>query len=316
MIQFCSGRCRRRLVVCLIALAALGIWWLPRGFTQSTDAMAGPKLYERFVFFPARFPEGDWSPQMLDFQDVWFSAADDVRLHGWYCPAKSPRAVVLLAHGNAGHIASRAEWLAFLQRELCVSVFAFDYRGYGRSEGVPTIEGALADARAARAKLCELARVTDSQIVLMGESLGGAVAVQLAAEQAPRAVILQSTFSSLREIAQVHFRSLAWLVPSGQLDSVAQIPKYQGPLLISHGQQDRTVPLALGRRLFDAAREPKQWVVLPAADHNDWLTDAYCRQLDQFLSSLNGPAEGPAVEPSTAPPAAPSAPATRPAAER
>lgn len=245
-----------------------------------------PSIDETLLFWPSRFPEGDWSPQGLRFDDVFFEAADRTRLHGWYCQAERPRAVLLLAHGNAGHVASRASWLKYLQQTARLSVFAFDYRGYGRSEGTPSVAGALLDARAARAKLCELASVQDSQLVLMGESLGGAIVVQLAAESSPRGLVLQSTFGSMREVAQVHYPNLAWLVPENKLNSVRTIAAYRGPLFQSHGDRDETIPVASGRRLFDAAPGPKQWVTIEMADHNDWITEDYLRRLNQFFEAL------------------------------
>lgn len=244
---------------------------------------------ELLLFFPAKYPSGDWQPKDLRFEDVYFTADDKTHLHGWYCPCDNPRAVILLAHGNAGHVASRAPWLRYLQSKAKVSIFIFDYRGYGRSEGTPTVEGALQDARAARAKLCELAPTTDSEMLLMGESLGGAIVVQLASESAPRALILQSTFSSLRDVAEVHFPKLSWLVPRSRLDSIARIAKYHGPLLQSHGDRDQTIPFVLGEKLFGAANEPKTMIVIANADHNNWISDDYLQRLNAFLDRI-GPA--------------------------
>ena len=241
---------------------------------------------ELLLFFPSKFPSGDWKPKDLQFDDVFFSAEDETKLHGWYCPADNPRAVVLVAHGNAGHVASRAPWLRYLQTRAKVSVFMFDYRGYGRSEGTPTVEGAIQDATAARAKLRELAGVKDSEMLLMGESLGGAIAVRLAADSSPQGLILQSTFSSLRDVADVHCPKLSWLVPRRKLDSVTQIVRYRGPLLQSHGNVDETIPFSSGEKLFRAANEPKQFVTIENADHNDWLTDAYLKQLDGFITRV------------------------------
>jgi fermentation-respiration switch protein FrsA (DUF1100 family) len=245
-----------------------------------------------FLFFPTKYPEGDWSPRDLQFEDVWFTAADGTRLHGWYCPCEHARATILMAHGNAGHVALRASWLRYLQSEMRVATFMFDYRGYGRSEGVPTVEGVLQDAWAARAKLCELANVTDADMLLMGESLGGAVAVQLAAESPPRGLVLQSTFSSLKEAAAVHYPRLAWLVPAGKLDSAKQIVRYRGPLLQSHGTGDQTIPFSVGAKLFQVANDPKTLVKIPGAGHNDWLTEEYLRQLDAFIRRCSAPNRG------------------------
>lgn len=276
-----------RALVAVISTLVAG--WLhgqpPTG--QDTSTAGRPQsLDELLLFFPTKYPKGNWQPADVDFRDVHFTAEDHTKLHGWYCACEDPRAVILIAHGNAGHVASRAPWLGYLQRQARCSVFMFDYRGYGRSEGVPTVDGALQDAKAARAKLCELASVKETEIVLMGESLGGAIAVQLAQATSPRALILQSTFPSLKEVAQVHFARLAWVVPKAKLDSATAIASYKGPLLLSHGTADHTIPFPLGERLFRAANEPKQLVSIEGADHNDWLTDAYLKQLNAFLTNL------------------------------
>lgn len=238
------------------------------------------------LFFPTKYPDGDWEPKGLNYSDVSITAADSTRLHSWYCPAEKPRAFVLVAHGNGGNLTHRAGLARLLQSRLRATTLIFDYRGYGRSEGVPTVEGTLADARAARNKLAELARVKESDIVLMGESLGGAVAVQLAAEQPPRGLVLDRTFSSLKDIAAHHYPALSWLVPAKKLNSVAQISRYKGPLLQCHGDADRTIPFTLGRKLFEAANEPKQFVRLAKMDHNDPLPEEFFVQLDAFLGNL------------------------------
>ncbi len=261
------------------------------GTGQDTKSEPDPQakaqtIDELLLFFPTKFPHGEWNPKDLKFQDVFFTAEDKTKLHGWYCPANDSRAVVLVAHGNAGHVASRAPWLRYLQTKAKLSVFMFDYRGYGRSEGTPSVDGAIKDAKAARAKLCELAAIKDSEMLLMGESLGGAIVIQLAADSPPRGLILQSTFSSLRDIADVHYPKLSWLVPRDKLDSASQIVRYRGPLLQSHGNADRTIPFSSGEKLFLSANEPKQFVRIENADHNNWLTDAYLEQLDRFLTRV------------------------------
>lgn len=245
-----------------------------------------PTLDELLLFFPAKYPAGNWKPADLKYRDVWFTAEDNTRLHGWYCPCDDARATILIAHGNAGHVASRAPWLEYLQTKARVACFMFDYRGYGRSEGSPTVEGAILDARAARGKLCELAGINDSAMLLMGESLGGAIVVRLAAESTPRGLVLQSTFSSLRDVAVFHYPRLSWLVPPEKLDSVSQIARFRGPLLHSHGTADRTIPFSLGEKLFRAANEPKVFVKIPGAGHNDWLTKEYLAHLDAFIGQL------------------------------
>ena len=274
------------LTVCLLLSGLLSAANAQESSSETQDDAKPQSIDELLLFFPAKYPTGDWQPKDLRCDDVYFIADDKTQLHGWYCPCDNPRAVILLAHGNAGHVASRAPWLRYLQSKAKVSIFIFDYRGYGRSEGTPTVEGALMDARAARAKLCELASTTDSEMLLMGESLGGAIMVQLASESAPRGLILQSTFSSLREVADIHFQKLSWLVPRGRLDSLSKIAKYHGPLLQSHGDRDQTIPFALGEKLFGAANEPKTMIVVANADHNNWISDDYLQRFNAFLNRI------------------------------
>lgn len=260
-----------------------------------TQTARSPSIDEMLLFFPLKHPAGQWKPAKLQFTDVWFAAQDQTKLHAWYCPCDRPRATILIAHGNAGNVATRAGWLEYLQTKLRVSTLLFDYRGYGRSEGTPTVKGALQDARAARAELRRLAGIGDQEMLLMGESLGGAVVVQLASESAPRGLILQSTFSSLKDVAAIHYPNLAWLVPSDKLNSIAAINRYRGPLFQSHGTADRTIPFASGLQLFESAHEPKTLVRIPGADHNNWMNDQYLNQLDEFIER-NGEETGEQVK--------------------
>jgi fermentation-respiration switch protein FrsA (DUF1100 family) len=243
-------------------------------------------LDELLLFYPSKYPEGDWKPADLVFEDVWFPSPDGTRLHGWYCPCPNARAVLLYAHGNGGNLSQYASLMRYFQKDLRLTTLIFDYRGYGRSEGVPTVAGVLQDARAARALLARRAGVREEDVVLMGRSLGGAVAVQLAAQKRPRGLILESTFSSLREVAAIHYPRLAWIIPVDKLDSLSLIKRYDGPLLQSHGDADRTIPYALGRKLFEAARGPKVFVPVPGGDHNDPQPLEYYRRLDEFLAGL------------------------------
>jgi fermentation-respiration switch protein FrsA (DUF1100 family) len=255
----------------------------------SSPKEAKPRsLDELLLFYPSKYPDGDWKPKGLSFEDVWFKAEDGTRLHGWYCPCDKPRAVLLFAHGNAGNVSQRSGRMQYFQRQLRVTALIFDYRGYGRSEGVPTVEGTLQDARAARILLARLAGTPESQIVLMGRSLGGAVAVQLAAGAPARGLILESTFSSFKDVAAHHYPRLAWLVPASKLDSLTQIKRYKGPLLQSHGDADGTVPYSLGLKLFQAANDPKRWVTIHGGDHNSPQSADYYRQLSRFLDDLPG----------------------------
>jgi uncharacterized protein len=243
---------------------------------------------ELFALFPAKYPQGNWKPADVTFEDCWFWSSDGLRLHGWYYRHPRPRAVLLFIHRNAGNLSYRAPVVKLLHDRFALSVLIFDYRGYGRSEGIPTLDGILRDARAARHKLAERERIADKDVVLLGESLGGAVAVDLASEDGARALILESTFSSLSDAAAAHYsEALANVLTADKLDSASKIKNYMGPLLQCHGDRDRTIPYDLGRKLFAAANEPKTFVTLPGKDHNDAKTEGYYKTLEAFLSKLD-----------------------------
>ena len=150
---------------------------------------------DSLIYCPARFPKGNWHPAELTAEDAWFQSADGTRLHGWYVPCEKPVAVVLLCPGQGGNISYRLDRLRLLHNRVHVTLLAFDYRGYGRSEGVPNEKGILADARAARAWLARRAGIAEQDVVLLGESLGGGVAVDLAASDGARALVLENTFA-------------------------------------------------------------------------------------------------------------------------
>jgi len=267
---------RLRRVVCLVLICYLVIVLMLMILERS------------LIYFPTVYPGGDWQPLALGFEDAWFEAADGTRLHGWYLPQDDPRAVVLFCHGNAGNLSHRSGMLRALHELVGVSVLIFDYRGYGRSEGKPSEAGILEDGRAARAWLAQRAAVAPDEIVLMGRSLGGAVAIDMAADQQARGLVLESTFTSIPDIAAYHYPWLpVRLLVRTQLNSLAKIPAYHGPLLQSHGDADTIIPYHLGQRLFEAANQPKRFVILPGADHNDPQPREYYEELIRFLDGLD-----------------------------
>ena len=239
------------------------------------------------LYHPSPFPDVDQIPASLPFEDAWFQAEDGTQLHGWFLGHAEPRAVALFCHGNAGNIFSRGESLKILNRRHGLAVMSFDYRGYGKSEGKPNENGILQDARAARTWLAKRTGVRESDIVLLGRSLGGAVAVDLAQDGA-RGLVLASTFSSLPETAAHH---VPWMLPNlnmtQRLNSTKKIRNYNGPLLQSHGDADKLIPLELGRKLFNAAPSAnKKFIVLPGAGHNDPQPEQYRRAFDDFIASI------------------------------
>ncbi len=245
-------------------------------------------LEDSLIYFPSRYPVGNWNQNALAVEDAWFQSADGVRLHGWYVPTKNRRAVILFCHGNAGNLSDRLPVLEILNRRVGVSTLIFDYRGYGRSEGKPSEAGILADARAARRWLANREKIAETDIVLMGESLGGAVAVDLAARDGARALVLESTFNNLPDVAAYHypFLPVRWLMRT-RLDSAAKIANYHGPLLQVHGDADTIVPLRFAQALYAAANQPKKLIIYPGHDHNDPLPAEYYDELRAFVEGLN-----------------------------
>jgi uncharacterized protein len=240
---------------------------------------------ESLVFFPARQALARWD--LPGVERAHFAAADGTKLHGWFFMHPEPRAVVLFACGNAGNISYRAErFLEFCRRQR-VALMAFDYRGYGLSEGKPNEAGVLLDARAARKWLADRAGIAEHEIVLIGESLGGGVMVDLASRDGARGLIVERTFTSLPDVAAAHFPLVpVRLLMRNRLDSISKITDYRGPFLSCHGDTDEVIPYELGRKLFDAANEPKRFVSLIGVAHNDPLPAEWDDAVDAFLATL------------------------------
>lgn len=247
------------------------------------------RIFERWLVFPAPRPDqADWNPPDLEFEDVYFTAADGTRLHGWYVAHPEPRAVILYCHGNGEHVPSLARQLKIFQQQINASIFAWDYRSYGRSEGIPHEDNIVTDARAAHLWLAQRAEKNPEEIVLMGRSLGGAAAVALAAQHPVRGLILDRTFSRLTDAAAHNFPWLPvrWIMQH-RLPSIEHIRNYHGPLLQLHGTADEIVPFHQGQQLFEAAAsKAKKFVTVPDWDHNSPLPENCYRELIDFLNGL------------------------------
>jgi fermentation-respiration switch protein FrsA (DUF1100 family) len=242
---------------------------------------------ERLVFMPSRYPLGNWEPTGLQFEDAYFQSADGTKLHGWYVPHEKPRAVVLFAPGNGGNLSFWNAELRQLHDVHRLSVMIFDYRGYGRSEGSPNEQGVLADARAARAWLAKRADIAERDIVLIGRSLGGGVMVDLAAADGARGLILESTYTSIPDVAATLYpwAPVRWLMRT-RFDSLSKIGRYHGPLLQCHGDCDELIPFEQGERLHAAASGPKRFVRIEGGTHNDMPPAEYYDALEQFIGTL------------------------------
>ncbi len=225
----------------------------------------------RLIYFPSPGPVPSAAAVLPTGRDVVLHTEDGIRLGAWYFPGRGDarRPAVLVCNGNAGDRSMRAELAVALNR-LGLSVLLFDYRGYGGNPGRPSEEGLAADARAAQAWLAAQPDVDPQRIAYFGESLGAAVAVGLAVQRPPAALILRSPFTSLADVGAVHY---PWL-PIRRLlldryPSIERIASVHAPLLVIAGDRDDIVPLPLSRRLYDAAVEPKRFVLVPGAGHND-----------------------------------------------
>jgi len=218
------------------------------------------------IYHPVRELPGDPSSIGLPFRDVAFPAQDGTRLHGWLVGGRTAT-TLLWCHGNAGNIGHRLDNIRLFVEQLGVGVFIFDYRGYGRSAGVPTEAGLVSDALGARAALLREGVAAD-QIVFFGRSLGAAVAIDLALVHPPRALILESPFLSVPAMANRVLPGIGSLLRT-RWDSIGKIPRLRAPLLILHGDRDEVVPYAHGQALFAAAPEPKIFYTIGGASHND-----------------------------------------------
>ncbi len=258
---------------------ALLIWTMFRQFEHSQ------------VYHPSRETYGDAASLRRPFEDVRFAAEDGVALHGWFFPAdaSSPRKnwVILQCHGNAGNISGR---LMHFQALLTtgVSLFAFDYRGYGRSEGEPDEEGTYRDVRAAHDWL--IAKGFQSgDIIVLGESLGGGIGSKLAMEKPVKALILERTFTSVPDVASELFPFLpVRLLGSIQYDTINRMERIDAPVLALHARDDEIVKFHHGEKLFAAASEPKMFRELEGG-HNDTLLvnrDRYLDALEDFFGML------------------------------
>lgn len=245
-----------------------------------------PKFADRLVYFPSRAHDGG-TPALLGlaYEDVALQAADGVRLHAWLVHVAGARRTLLLLHGNAGNISHRLDKLAVFA-DLGVDVLMLDYRGYGLSDGTPDEAGTYRDADAAYAWL--VARgVAPADLVVYGESLGGPIAVDLAARRAVGGLVLESAPSSIIGVARHHYPWLpVSLFLSVRYDALARLARVRAPLLILHSPDDEIVPFSMAEDLYAAAAPPKHLVRLHGG-HNDCVVvsaDVYQAALRDFLA--------------------------------
>lgn len=247
-------------------------------------------LDQFFVYHPEPWQDRDWaSLSGLPLEEVWFQSGDGAKLFGWYVEARADRPVVLWCHGNAGNITHRLENLTLLY-QLGLSIFIFDYRGYGRSQSVrPSEAGLYQDAVGAYEYLTRTRRIPPDRLIIFGRSLGAAVAAELAAHRPAAGLILESPFPSIEAVAKHHYGGMPvhWLL-GAEFDLIDRLPQLSLPILVIHGDRDDIIPIEFGRQVFEAAKPPKWWYAIAGADHNNTYQvggRAYFRQFADFIRS-------------------------------
>ncbi len=242
---------------------------------------------DKLIFYPSA--EIILTPRHvgLEFQDLFFTTADGVRLNGWFIQHREARVTLVWFHGNAGNISHRVENIKLLHDKVRVNIFIFDYRGYGRSEGNVSEAGTYRDGVAALEFVVQQLGVKTENLIIFGRSLGAAVAAEMANRFDIRALILETPFVSIPEMA----KSVFPLLPIGSLlqtryDNLEKIAKIKVPLLVLHGDRDAVIPYEHGRRVFNAAPGPKDFYTISGASHNDTYIvggDAYFERLRSFI---------------------------------
>jgi hypothetical protein len=262
---------RRWALVAAIAVAGLLALW--------------SGMENRLLYFPTRELSATPAAYGLDAVELTPVAEDGVRLHGWWIKGSGRRAL-LVFHGNAGNIGDRLDRAKILRERFGLDIFLVDYRGYGRSEGSPSEAGLYRDARAIHAAaLASGFRAED--VDLFGESLGCAVAIQLALDRPSGGVVLEAPFLSIAAMAREHYPFVPLFLIRSRFDNAAKIAAIAAPKLIFVAERDTIVPAAQGRRLFELAREPKTLFVIPGAGHNDtYVTggEPYWAAWEKFLT--------------------------------
>ncbi len=256
-----------------IALGLLALLWIGQ---------------RRLIYFPypSRIPEA--GAVLPGAREVTFETEDGLTLGGWLVEAADtqPWGAVVVFNGNAGHREFRAPLAAELSARG-LTVLLFDYRGFGGNPGRPSEAGLLLDGRAARNFLAAASDLEPSRVVLLGESLGTGLAVALAAELAPAALILRSPFTSLADVGRHHYPFLpVSLLLRDRYASIDSIADVEAPLLVIAGEEDRVVPIALSLALYQAGGEPKRFVAIPGADHNDYSLLAGPLLIDEIVAFL------------------------------
>ncbi len=241
----------------------------------------------KLIYHPSSDREYWQPPPGLKYEDVHFHSSSGDTVHAWWCPQSEATWTILFSHGNAGNLSGHAWIIPALSKHVKANVLIYDYPGYGKSSGKPSEPGCCSAADAAYGWLVSTKKIPDQQIILMGQSLGGALACDLAVKYPHRAIVLLSPFTSIRDIGQELFPifPVRWLVRH-QYDNVSKLKDYHKPLFIGHGDRDEVIPFHHGERLFAVAGSPdKAFHRIPNGTHNS-LDSGFFAAMKSFLDKL------------------------------
>lgn len=254
-------------------------------------------IENHFIFSPPRYPEGFPPARVhpLGLEEIWIATEDGVRLNAWFLANPSSPTVLLWFHGNATNIGQQLDELETYSR-LGTNILALDYRGYGKSEGSPDEAGVYRDSEAAYRYLVDQRRFTPASIIVYGHSLGGAVAIDLAARHECGGLIVESAFTNTGEMARRMFHvPFIEHLPRSRFDSLAKIARVRSPVLVIHGTRDRVIPFSMGQRLYDAAPEPKSFLSVEGGEHDSIFTSGGEKYWERLQAFVNRPPAYPAL---------------------
>lgn len=225
----------------------------------------------------------------LYFEEIIFKTSDGLNISGWFIPVKNNNGVILVLHGKSGNISNRLTFLNYFSRKLGLSVFIIDYRGYGKSEGVPDEKGTYMDAEAAWKYLTAIKKIKPQDIIVFGRSLGGPVAAWLAGKVSPKALILESTFTSLTKlVAQLYPYLPVRRFFKYKYPTIDYLKRVNSPVLIIHSSEDDYVPYSHAMKLYSAANKPRQLLEIKGTHSANYIKsgEAYIDGIKTFLSKL------------------------------
>ncbi len=244
-------------------------------------------LQHKFVYFPSATLVSSPTDIQLPYEDVQLESSQGNTIHGWFIPHPEATATLLFFHGNGGNISHRLDSINIFH-QLRLSVFIIDYQGYGRSEGKPSETATYDDALSAWRFLTEQKQIAPEMILIFGRSLGAAVAAWLAAQHAPRALILESAFTSVTDMGKMLYPLLpANLLTRYPYDTLGRIQTIRCPILVLHSPDDEIIPFHFGEQLYQSANEPKQFFRMRGGHNDGFLVSGtgYINTLKQFIST-------------------------------